>query len=1295
MSDSSAEQQLLNDLAEEFADRQRRGERPSLSEYTDRYPHLAGQIRELFPALVMMEQVRPATADVTGAYDGPAGMAGGRLERLGDYRIVREVGRGGMGIVYEAEQISLGRHVALKVLPAAALLDPKRLRRFEREAKAAARLHHTNIVPVYGVGEDGGLHYYVMQFIPGLALDEVLAELRRLRQGRAAAPADGRTADASAAAQALLTGDFSVDSPARRASQGPPSPARPAGEGRSPADSSVHLPGQSEGSALTDTGRAYWQGVARIGVQVAEALAYASDQGILHRDIKPANLLLDGRGTVWVTDFGLARAAADTDNLTHTGDMVGTLRYMAPERFRGAGDARSDIYGLGLTLYELLTLRPAFPEGDRNRLIEQVVHAEPAPPRRLNPAVPPDLETVVLKAIDRDPARRYPTAAALADDLRRFLEDRPIRARRVSARERLWRWCRRNPVVAALAAALALVFLLGFAGVAWKWQEAERQKAAAQAAERKEGEQREIAVEQADRSRQLLYASDMTLAYQAFEAGDTGRARALLERHWPQAGQEDLRGFEWRYLWRGCRDGSRQTLRGHTAEVRAVAFSRDGKLLASCGQDHSVRIWDVASRRHTKLLGPYLGSVAMGSQVGSVAFAPDGKTLAIVQDHSKSVRLWDVAARCERAALPHPSEVAGVTFSPDGKLLATGGSDGTVRLWDVATWREVGTLGGHTDGVLLVVFSPDGKTLASAAYYDTAIRLWDMAARRQIASLKGHTTRMSSLSFSPDGKTLASAAHETAVRLWDVAAKKEVRALREPGTLLSSVAFSPDGKVLATGGGDGTVRVWDAGTGEVVSLLRGHTGAVTAVAFASEGRSLVSGSMDGTIKVWDVALRPDPNTLAAGGVCLSVDFSPGGKTLAVGTLHGNPPVRLWDVASRQQVAFPRTHEGQVWCVTFAPGGQILATASRDKTVRIWEVGTQEQLAEFQHLDWVQSVDFSPDGKLLAAGCVGAETVLVWDLNNRRKVAQLVGSWVRFSPDGTRLAASSGNTVRLWEVATWQNVGALTGNLAEVTRFAFAPDGRTLVTGDVDGALHLWDVARKRRVASRRGHAWHVRSVTFSPDGRRVATSGRDSTVKLWDAALLQEVATLTGHDGPVMSVAFSPDGNTLATAGVDAAVRLREAPPLPAALREPVDAASVAPTETIRLFRVENQGTAQATRTPDGDAHRVDITAVDDTDWHAQLVQAFDDLEEGATYTIRFRAKADAPRRLTLVGQILQPDWHSIGLSKIVPLIQDWQPYRYEFRAKDLAATNKIGFFVGERTGTVWIADFSVTKGAK
>jgi formylglycine-generating enzyme required for sulfatase activity/serine/threonine protein kinase len=479
-------------IADEFVEAFRRGQCPSVEEFARRYPEHAEEIRETLPALVLMEKAK-APDDASGERGNSAALAAvPSLRQLGDYQILREVGRGGMGVVYEAQQLSLGRHVAIKVLPSHALLDPRQLGRFQRESRAAARLHHTNIVPVFGVGEQDGLHYYVMQFIKGLGLDTVLDELRHLRQPRgklaptqAEAPAlptnDGRDVSAAHVARGLLSGEFGPPESANTLTAGPGGPAADAGvaapSSAHAADTlaTVHLPGQTEGSARSESGGQYWQSVARVGVQVADALAYAAGQGVLHRDIKPSNLLLDDTGNVWVTDFGLAKAASDGDDLTHTGDVIGTLRYMAPERFNGQGDLRSDVYSLGLTLYELLVLRPAFDEADRNKLVKQVMHDEPVRPRKLNPSVPRDLETVVLKAIARDPAHRYQTPAEMADDLKRFTEDRPVRARRASEAEKLWRWCRRNPLPAGLVAGIVLVFLTGFAGVVWQWRVAEKQ----------------------------------------------------------------------------------------------------------------------------------------------------------------------------------------------------------------------------------------------------------------------------------------------------------------------------------------------------------------------------------------------------------------------------------------------------------------------------------------------------------------------------------------------------------------------------------------------------------------------------------------------------------------------------------------------------------------------------------------------------------------------------------------------------------------------------------------------------
>ena len=485
MSATESSRESVERLADEFAKRFRKGERPSLTEYTTRYPEHADEIRELFPALVTLEQFGPQEAT-----DHKPDLVLPQLHQLGDFRIVREVGRGGMGIVYEAEQVSLGRRVALKVLPPQLLTGDRQRKRFEREAKAAARLHHTNIVPVFGVGEQEGLHYYVMQFIDGLGLDEVLDELRRLRAqsevGRVTTRVFGPSPDAVEApstpaaseeaapvpalqvAQALLTGHFDrtvlvaegsessdMSSGEDAAASVAPQPATPQPPPALPdtavgrLSETLHtsgafaLPGQTTQTHVSSR-RVYWESVARIGVQTAQALQHAHDQGIIHRDIKPGNLLLDTRGQVWVTDFGLAKAA-DQQDLTHTGDVLGTLRYMAPEQFDGQADGRSDLYSLGLTLYELLALQPAFDETDRHRLIKQVTTGTPPRLRNIDHHIPRDLETIVHKAIDREPSHRYQTAGEMADDLQRYLGDEPIQAKWVSPVTRFRRWCKRNP----------------------------------------------------------------------------------------------------------------------------------------------------------------------------------------------------------------------------------------------------------------------------------------------------------------------------------------------------------------------------------------------------------------------------------------------------------------------------------------------------------------------------------------------------------------------------------------------------------------------------------------------------------------------------------------------------------------------------------------------------------------------------------------------------------------------------------------------------------------------------------
>jgi serine/threonine protein kinase len=402
------------------------------------------------------------------------------------FRIIREIGRGGMGVVYEAEEERLSRQVALKILPAGALNNATQVQRFEREAKAAGRLHHTNIVPVFGVGQQDGQPFYVMQYIEGLGLHAVVNELRRLRSaegdGRRAAvigPVDDPHSTEPRQCREVADDD-GIDAAyiARSLAAGAVAPEKPYPDGERPTDPdsdptvvvsrpdetpngprpdpwSLALPGSTEKSSPFFDGRAFYQSIARIGLQVADALDYANHQGVLHRDIKPSNLLLDRKGIVWVTDFGLAKTVQSED-LTQTGQFVGTLRYMAPERFHGGFDARSDVYSLGLTLYELIALRPAHDELDPLRLIDQIKSQNPPALRRRVPRIPRDLETVIEKSTAREPGARYGTAGAMAEDLRRFLEDRPILARRASTAERVSRWCRRNPWVAGFLAVLAI-----------------------------------------------------------------------------------------------------------------------------------------------------------------------------------------------------------------------------------------------------------------------------------------------------------------------------------------------------------------------------------------------------------------------------------------------------------------------------------------------------------------------------------------------------------------------------------------------------------------------------------------------------------------------------------------------------------------------------------------------------------------------------------------------------------------------------------------------------------------------
>jgi eukaryotic-like serine/threonine-protein kinase len=1153
MSESESESgpDLLNEQAYEFADRYRRGERPSLTEYTGKYPELAAEIRDIFPALVVIEQFGSVAGPPTGPHAQTATSDSAAPRQLGEYRILREVARGGMGIVYEAVQESLGRHVAVKVLPFQSLADANHLERFRREAQAAAKLHHTNIVPVFGVGEDKGVHYFAMQFIKGQPLNSVLHELKSRRHPGAAdtgkpaelassAPAAGCNRELTVTlAEGMTTGRFpgnevvprncDRDELIYRFDRDRQAPTRAGASHATVLGDDLELGSQSDAK--------YFRSVARVGVQVAEALAYAHQQGIIHRDIKPSNLLLDTQGTVWITDFGLAKAEG-TGELTGKGDLLGTLRYMAPERFQGKADPRSDVFSLGLTLYEMVTLHPAFECAERAQLIERMLHAEPHRPRQLDRRIPGDLETLILKAIAKEPARRYQTAGEMAEDLQRFLADRPILARRTGPIEKLWRWSRRNPVVAGTTIAFLLAVLAGFVGVMTQAIRAEKLAVS-------EFRSRRAAEEAEDQTRRYLYVARMNLAQQASETNQTRRLLELLKPYQPGTKQDHLRGFEWYYWWRTCHLYEK-SLNGNGGFVKALGFHPIRGILVSGHTDGRLRLWDPATGMLESTLAGY------GTDVRDLAFSPDGKSLAI--GTSSAITIWDLQDGKARSALDAKGgPLSRLAFSPEGSILAVALADGTIGLWNASTGQPKSRLKGHTAMVLSVAFSPDGRILASTSS-DNTIRLWNPTSGNLVDVLTEHTDRVWSVAFSPDGATLASGGDDLAVLLWQVGSRKPKAKLNGHTNNITKVLFSPDGMTLASADDNGLIRLWDPATGNAKAICKGHTNTLVALAFSADSTILASGGEDGTIKLWNLA-SVTPATFLAGhdGEVFSVAISPDSSTLASAGVNGT--IMLWDAATGRLEATLETGAKVLRCVVFSPDGAILASAHGDGTVRLWDPASRNPRATLTGpASAILSVAFSPDNKTLASVCRD-KSVRLWNLSTTPPKATLlapgsgeetepfndhalVGASVAFSPDGAILAsANTDRLVTLWDLATGKAKAILESELRMPFSLAFSLDSTTLASAGNGQDVDLWDSASGKLVKTLKGHLAWIRSVVFCPDGKTLASASDDHTVVLWD---LQsgEPKTILGHSDYLLSLAVSPDGTTLASGSRDKTVRL-------------------------------------------------------------------------------------------------------------------------------------------------------------
>lgn len=1036
-------------------------------------------------------------------------------EQIGDYQILAEIARGGMGVVYKARHRTLDRIAAVKLIRGGDQAGEEELRRFQIEASAAAQLDHPAIVPVFELGQHAGQPFLAMAFVEGTSLWTRVKE----------------------------------------------NPFEP-------------------------------KFAAQIMQRVAEGVQYAHERGIIHRDLKPQNILLAAGDQPRITDFGLAKHHRADSSLTATGQILGTPSYMPPEQASGKDEQvgpLADVYSLGATLYCLLVGHPPFHAAQPVETLRQVIEQEPVPPRVLNRGIPRDLETICLKCLQKNPAKRYDTAGELAADLQRFLRGEPIHARAIGTLERVGRWCARNQIVAGLGS--TAIALLAIVAAISTWAYFQQTKLVGEKDEllgkngklltEKDGlltEQTKLLNEKdglvtaqkkligekdllakGERKQRInaeieLYNSQIARSSAEIERGNLIAAQLAL-----QSIPFPLRNWEQRYLTRRAL-GTPFNLEGQAGQYVTAQFSPDGQWIAAGGQDRIVHLWDANSGRLVKQLRGHPMFIIR------VCFSREGERLATLGADGTLI-LWDIATEqpLHRISIPNPPHWS-LDYDPTGKLLATGSQDGTIRLWDCETGTEKLKFRGGKGMVRGLSFHPDGSRLAVAVFTGAVgeLKVFDTADAKELFAMNGYGTYCHVIRHSPDGRYLATSTN-SGVQLWDSATGEKVRGWERSAEAFQDLSFSPDGAQIVGGSLDKSIRVYDVRTGKERGAYLGHQYKLEAVHFSPDGTRVVSVGMEqrsSEIKVWNVTEPPGDQFLQGHTDRANfVEFNPQGNLLATGS--NDRTIKVWDVRTRQVLHTLRGHGFSLFGLNFDHSGKRIVSWSfdgqRKPELKVWDAvaGTELFTIRGGHTDWISDASFSPDDQFIATASRDG-TAKIWDVATQQEVATLTGHTGKvdaaaFHPTSKLLlTVSPGDDTKpnvpgqaiYWRVPTWERVAVQQRDAALEAPGTFTPDGRWVVGRGRTGELIVRNPEDGKIRWVLRGHNKQLSGSAANHDGSRLFSASYDQTVKVWDLNAGKEVLTiplsLPGNMPPT-TTAVHPDDKLVAQGQSNNLVRLLDA----------------------------------------------------------------------------------------------------------------------------------------------------------